>query len=489
MSGTEPPRPLDIPYTDVEPWLRGVHSFVATSLMTVSVLGNMLVIWTVATNRELHYRSIFASMGAVAVNIMFSVVTNTQVLAGSVTGEWPLGQRGCVAMGFLSTSFVYVRWLNTCLIAVDRFLYITAPFSYPRNSKRILVTLTVLVWTLPFLTMLLSVIKGNYSYRSGLTFCAVECSDDVACTQIYATVFGIYLIVGVVVPTVLYVILYCFGKKKRRDMQRELGTLADGSSPPWTSIGQLRSNREHNTSQPAIDMTTIVEESEVIVELQGPDQTPLEIPEDSQTPLEHKILDTLHLQNGQTRVHLTPAYPEEKESSLTEEPLELQIQKISRPQEAISPEDRNPNGVAAYMKCKGSNDTTQSPPHSHASKRRPSLMAISRVAFSAIVPGGQRMASHLRERQAMITFVIIFTALVITQIPLYILATSRRRDFYSDIPIWVHLVGVNLYLLAPAIDPIVIMRNTDFKKALSKMYLFRICRRSSSFSFSNSLMR
>lgn len=479
----------DLPYTDVEPWLRGVHSLVAMSLMVVCVLGNVLVLWIVATNKELHYRSIFASMGAVAVNIMFALVTNTQVLAGSVTGEWPFGDRGCVAMGFLATSFFYVRWLNTCLIAVDRFLSIMAPFIYPRNSKRILITLTVIVWTLPFLTMTLSVIQGNYSYRSGLTFCAVECNSEELCTQIYSTIFGIYLIIGVVVPTVLYVFLYCFGKKKRRELQRELGTQAsDTTTQPWMATDQLRNNREQ--TQPALDMSTIMEEGEVSESdyTQQAGLTSLELPDaqDLEASHQHKILDTIHLQNGQTRVHLSttaPETPEENETPLTEGTSELPNRSVTNPQFA---EERKYNGLPGYLQREGSNDSTQSPTHSH--KRRPSLIAISRVAFSAIVPGGQRVASQIRERQAMITFVITFTALVITQLPLYILATSRRQDYYPHIPIWVHFIGVNLYLLAPALDPIIIMRNIDFKKALSKMCLSRLCqRRRSSFSFSNSL--
>lgn len=457
--------------------------------MIVCVLGNVLVIWIVATNKELHYRSIFASMGVVAVNIMFAVVTNTQVLAGSVTGEWPFGHRGCVAMGFLATSFFYVRWLNTCLIAVDRFLYIMAPFFYPRNSKRILITLTVLVWSLPFLTMTLSVIQGNYSYRSGLTFCAVECNSEEACTQIYSTIFGLYLIIGVVIPTVLYVFLYCFGKKKRRELQRELGTQGDEATQPWMSTEQLQSTREHHQ---AFDMTTIMEEGEVLESDLPEELTSLELPQgpDVETSRQHKILDTIRLQNGQTHVHLTttaPEPPEEKETCLTEEATQLPSQNTTKPQVK---DERKYNGVPGYLQRLESNDSTsQSPTHIHTSKRRPSLIAMSRVAFSAIVPGGQRVASQIRERQAMITFVIIFTALVITQLPLYILATSRRRDYYPDIPIWVHLIGVNLYLLAPALDPIIIMRNIDFKKALSKMCLSKLCRRRNSFSFSNFVMR
>ena len=70
-NGTAGDPTLEPPYTDVEPWLRGVHSTVATLLMVASILGNVLILWVVVKNKELHYRSILASMGAVTINIIF----------------------------------------------------------------------------------------------------------------------------------------------------------------------------------------------------------------------------------------------------------------------------------------------------------------------------------------------------------------------------------------------------------------------------------
>ena len=74
---------LEPPYSEVAPWLRGLHSFVAVVLMLASLLGNFFVLWVVARNKELQYRSILTSMGAVAVNILFSLLTSPQVVAGA----------------------------------------------------------------------------------------------------------------------------------------------------------------------------------------------------------------------------------------------------------------------------------------------------------------------------------------------------------------------------------------------------------------------
>ena len=495
---------LEPPYSDVPTWLRAVHALVATALMVVSILGNVLVLWLVVRNKQLQYRSIVASMGTVIVNISFSLVTNSQVLAGSITGEWPFGDKGCIAAGFFSTSFFYVRWLNICLIAVDRFLYIMAPFSYARNSKRLLVTLSVLVWTVPFLSNLAPLWLGEFSYRSSLTFCAVECGADQACARIYITFFGVYLTIGMVVPTVLYVMLYCFGVKKRREMQRELGTQ---NNPPWESSDILQGNgvalssrgARQNTELPNINEEEEEEEEEEVIKMESCSPQPsvdLTILQELKMTSEHKILDTSHGCNGHSHLQCSSPLHQEftAESSHTRRLSEdredaLRGYRVADSEGAESrsqSEDGQPSEEGAREE--GGRQHNGGPPGSRQSRgpvdsgreamqtsanpqeqRRSSLMVLSRAAISAIVPNRHRTNLQKRERRAMITFVIIFTTLVITQLPLYFMSTTRRLDFYTQIPIWAHLVGVNLYLLAPALDPIIIMRNRDFKRVLSKM--------------------
>ena len=460
---------LEPPYTDVEPWLRGVHSFVATSLMIASVLGNVLVLWVVAKNKELQYRSILASMGAVAVNILFSVTTNPQVLAGSITGEWPFTQSGCVALGFISTSIFYVRWINSLLIAVDRFLYIITPFFYQRVSKWMLVVMTVVVWTLPFLSNAPSAIRGTYSYRSSLTFCAVDCLNDDLCTLSYTIIFTGYLFIGMLCPMAIYIFLYCFGKKKRRDMNRELGTQTHNSRPCSTSNGHVSSD---HYVRPSCDLTSIIEEDETVSMSKIDSPLPHQV-EETHT---HNAVDTTLFQNG---VLNTSTVVTSEPSSPT--PPDTQCasgqdggEEATEPGEAGEGDGREQNSVSSEAERRDA-----------LGRRKSSVMMLSRAALSAVIPGRQHMATQLRERQATITFAIIFTNLVLTQIPLFFLSTTRRESFFPHIPTWVHLLGVNLFLLAPVLEPFIIMRNRDFKKVLTKM--FRQQRHS--FSLSNSVIR
>ena len=70
--------------------------------------------------------------------------------------------------------------------------------------------------------------------------------------------------------------------------------------------------------------------------------------------------------------------------------------------------------------------------------RKPSVMTRSRVMG--------HISYQIRESRAITTFIIIFVTFVVTQIPIFLLTLSRRSSVYTRIPIWVHMIGVNLYI-------------------------------------------
>ena len=63
----------------------------------------------------------------------------------------------------------------------------------------------------------------------------------------------------------------------------------------------------------------------------------------------------------------------------------------------------------------------------------------------------------------------IFHSILFTQLPELIFSVTRRTDLYSLIPIFVHFIAIDIYLISPALDPVVIMRNRDFRNAMARM--------------------
>lgn len=78
-----------------------------------------------------------------------------------------------------------------------------------------------------------------------------------------------------------------------------------------------------------------------------------------------------------------------------------------------------------------------------------------------------------RENQATITFLLIFVAVVVSGTPSYLLQIIRFTsiDLHCKMPILIHFLFVNLFLSAPMVTPLVIMRDKAFRTAITKLVL------------------
>ena len=76
-----------------------------------------------------------------------------------------------------------------------------------------------------------------------------------------------------------------------------------------------------------------------------------------------------------------------------------------------------------------------------------------------------------RDRRAFATIAILFVSLLVTQIPIIVLTwLAQRREIYQQIPLHVHFVLTYIFLTSTILDPIVIMRNKDFKDVIAQVW-------------------
>ena len=77
-----------------------------------------------------------------------------------------------------------------------------------------------------------------------------------------------------------------------------------------------------------------------------------------------------------------------------------------------------------------------------------------------------------RDMNATFTFLLVFIVFLIANIPVYIVSILRpiAPDLYSEIPLWSMFLIVNLFYMLNVLDPIIIMRNRDFRKASNKLF-------------------
>lgn len=214
---------------ELELWLRIVHGAVGSLLLLCSIFCSCTVLLLVTCNRKLRYPSIVISLGLVVADLVVAIAWLFTLLAHVATGDWSLGDGVCTAFGAILVWMLYVRWSEVAVVTADRFLIVVFPFfTYKKYSKPLMITMTVLAWLVP---ATLTVIPGAHGFgrimfRPQLSACSVDCEGDGPCTSFYIALFGLYLIIGGVLPAVLYTSMYCIGLRKRwKYKNRQLGTI------------------------------------------------------------------------------------------------------------------------------------------------------------------------------------------------------------------------------------------------------------------------
>lgn len=204
---------------ELELWLRALHGILGSTLLLCNTVCSCTVILVISFNKKLHYASMVMNLGLVTADLILSVFWLVQVIVYSIAGHWQLGNGGCIHFGMILVWMLYVRWCEVAAVTLDRFLAAVLPFErYKMLHKRFLVAATILAWVLPALLVLPSVFGfGRLSFRPQLSACTVYCEQKHSCIGYYAMLFLVFQIIGAVLPFILYVTLYCTGRRKKRN--------------------------------------------------------------------------------------------------------------------------------------------------------------------------------------------------------------------------------------------------------------------------------
>ena len=244
---------------ELELWLRIFHGIVGSTLLLCSIIGSCAVLLLITCNQTLRYPSMVVSLGLVVADLVIAVAWIFQVLVLAAVGEWPLADGVCTAFGAVLVWLLYVRWSEVAIVTADRFLIVIFPFfTYQKCSKPLMVVMTLLAWIVPAALTLPSVKGfGRYTFRLQISACTVDCEGDGPCTAFYTALYGVFLVVGGVLPAVLYTTMYCTGVVKRwKYKNRKLGTVASDSSTAATNPTQEPHSSSSTSSGYATEANT-----------------------------------------------------------------------------------------------------------------------------------------------------------------------------------------------------------------------------------------
>ena len=220
--------PVELPYPSA--LILTVKIFLILVYYSTFLVGtflNIMVLYLVIAYKQLHSLSFAVALQIVILDLLQLLLVFSFRLVTVVSEEWLFGAGMCVFTGFIFLSVYIIRSFLMCVFMTDRLLSIFAPYFYPRHSKKIMVTLSVVAWVGPLLYQV-PVFPGLldcYSFLAPRSLCSFDSSCNRSCFMFANFFIGIVFGPTTILPVLLFVLLYCKVKeiKKRNNVVHASG--------------------------------------------------------------------------------------------------------------------------------------------------------------------------------------------------------------------------------------------------------------------------
>lgn len=202
------------------------HTTVLTIITILSLAGNGLVLVLVARYKKLRTRNIIVGLSMVVADMLFTLSYTLPALVTTALREWPFGNGGCIAFGFLGSDLLMTRWIIVGLLCFDRFCTVRFPFSYNRRGKCLMTIFSSIAWVAPVIISAIPIHTfADFKLRENNPICLPACTGTLngLCRIYYAFVFTLTYISGSIVPITLYSWLYNKGRKLNKSVKQKLG--------------------------------------------------------------------------------------------------------------------------------------------------------------------------------------------------------------------------------------------------------------------------
>ncbi|XP_033102955.1 beta-2 adrenergic receptor-like [Anneissia japonica] len=209
----------DTMYSSAEKVIIGVVLYV---LVLISIGGNILVIVSVLVVERLHRVANMFIVSLAVADLMVSVFVMPFNANFITSGTWHFGLAFCSVYQSFDILACTSSILSLCVIAVDRYLAITSPFTYTQKITRSSATILIaLVWLVSFLISVLPVILDFHedpeAKAAGLYndqyFCVLILSGRFA---VISSLVSFYL--PMVVMVFIYARIFAVARKQARQI-------------------------------------------------------------------------------------------------------------------------------------------------------------------------------------------------------------------------------------------------------------------------------
>jgi len=229
-------------------WNNYTHVCITGIIIIVSLVGNILFFVLMLKSQKLRTRANMIGLSVILANTGLVLSFHIQVMISTACIGWEFGFLGCQIFGFLSTQFIFTRWLTMGVLALDRFCAVRYPFSYPRHCKVMSVILVSSSWAVPILLSVVTV-QGyaSVAFRHNIPSCLYYAPTNAKGKLYFSIVFTSCFILGGALPLALYSWLFYKGLKFQRSLNQVHSTIAENcrQSVAMQQDMQGRANREH----------------------------------------------------------------------------------------------------------------------------------------------------------------------------------------------------------------------------------------------------
>lgn len=189
-------------------WLWILKATIMVLIILVSVLGNALVIVSVALHRRLHCAANYLLVSLATADLLVALCVMTFNASMELSGgRWLFGGIMCDLWNSFDVYFSTVSILHLCSISVDRYYAIVRPLEYPITmTRQMLATMLAQAWLAPMLISFLPIFLGWYTTSEYLKLRALH--QHICVFQVNAVYAVLSSSVSFWVPCAVMMVMY-----------------------------------------------------------------------------------------------------------------------------------------------------------------------------------------------------------------------------------------------------------------------------------------
>ena len=210
--------PVELPYPETLVMVVRILQCILSLLVFVVGCGlNILVVILVAKYKKLQTLSFGIALQIVALDLVLAFMYGFS-LPNSIANRWLFGEHVCSLIGVIVLVIVLVRTAVLCIFVIDRFLLVFFPFSYPKHQIVTVVALSALAWLFSLAVAVVGYFLDCYTFIANNWWCFLNVGCNRNCSALQTAVHLVLTAPCIIVPIVLYTLLFMKAKKAKAAM-------------------------------------------------------------------------------------------------------------------------------------------------------------------------------------------------------------------------------------------------------------------------------